>query len=247
MIDEKPLTDFTERMKTAAGPNLVCIALYGSAVSDEFHPGFSDVNLLCVLNDISAPALKNVSATIGWWVGTHNPAPLIFARAELAPAAEVFPIEMLDIRRQHRVLYGEDCLTSLKISMARHGVQLEHELRTKLLFLRQHYVLAAGDAARIRHLMLDSVSNFITLFRHALIAMGQQEPATKRDVLAQLSPRVAFDPAPFLQLLDVREGKSKPDSLDAQLTFNSYLEGIQKVIQFVDALPGNASNAAGAS
>ena len=56
--------------------------------------------------------------------------------------------------------------------------------------------------------MLDSVSNFATLFRHALLTMGQKTPKTKREVIEQLALGVQFDPSPFLELLQVREGKS---------------------------------------
>ena len=87
---------------------------------------------------------------------------------------------MLDIRQRHRILYGEDIFTGINVPMDRHRVQLEHELRTKLLTLRQSYLQAVGDDKRVRRLMLDSVSAFSTLFRHTLIAMGEQPAPTTR-------------------------------------------------------------------
>ena len=89
----------------------------------------------------------------------------------------------------------------MNVPMDRHRVQLEHELRTKLLTLRQSYVQAAGDDKRVRRLMLDSISAFSTLFRHTIIAMGEQPAHHKADNIKKLAEKIKFDPGIFLKLL----------------------------------------------
>jgi hypothetical protein len=120
--------------------------------------------------------------------------------------------------------------------MDRHRVQLEHELRTKLLTLRQSYLQAAGDKKRIRRLMLDSVSAFSTLFRHTLIAMGEQPALHKAENIKWLAARTRFDPGIFLKLLQVRERTTKESEIEADSAFAQYLDGINTVLQAVDAL-----------
>jgi hypothetical protein len=244
MIDEKQLAEFVVQLKSAARSNLQCVALYGSAVSQEFHDGFSDINLLCVVRELSPAALDVLAPAVRAWTAARQPAPLIFAAADLDRIAAVFPIEMLDIRDRHHILFGNDVLTGLNISMERQRTQLEHELRTKLLFLRQHYLMASGDDGRVRHLMLDSISNFIALFRHALIAMGLKPPRTKREIVEQLAVRAGFDAAPYVQLLQVRERTLKPEAVDAGTTLAKYFEGIEKAIKTVEALPASLAAAA---
>jgi len=235
-LGQKHLGAFVEKLKSAAGANLVCVAVYGSAVSEEFHPEFSDINLLCVVRETSAAFLQALSPAIQWWTANKFPAPLVFSRQEVERAAGVFPIEMLDLKQQHHILHGEDIFRDLHVPLDRHRVQLEHELRTKLLFLRQHYLLSCADNKKVGQLMLDSVANFATLFRHTLLTMGQKTPKTKREVIEQLALGVQFDPSPFLELLQVREGKSPGESLDAQGVFARYLHGIDRVIQALDAM-----------
>ena len=235
-LGKKHLTEFAEKLKTAAGANLVCLAVYGSAASQEFHHEFSDINLMCVLRELSAAQLQAVAPAVHWWTANKFPAPLVFSRQEVERAADVFPIEMLDIKEQHHMVHGEDIFQGLNVPLDRHRVQLEHELRTKFLFLRQHYLLSCADNKKVRLLMLGSVSNFATLFRHMLLTMGQKTPKTKREVIEQLALGVPFDPSPFLELLQVREGKSSAESLDAQAVFARYLQGIDRVIQALDAL-----------
>jgi hypothetical protein len=242
MLEEKQqagqqhLADFIEKLRSAASDNLVCLAVYGSAASQDFHPAFSDINMLCVLRDVSQSSLQALEPAILSWIDHKYPAPLVFAQQEIERDADIFPIEMLDIRRQHQVLFGRDIFKDLKIPMERHRNQLEHELRTKLLLLRQRYLLSRGDQSKIGLLMLDSLSSFSTLFRHVLLTMGQDPPATKREVIEELAVKVQVDPSPFLELLQVREGKSQARSLDAQAVFARYLRGIERVIQAVDAL-----------
>ena len=236
MIPETQINEFVERLKNAAGTNLESILLYGSAASDEFHAEYSDVNVLCIVRELSASALQSLAPAVNWWTRSKHPAPLIFTWEELNRSADVFPIEMLDMQRRHRVLHGGDVLKSVKVPLDLHCVQLEHDLRTKLLMLRQPYLSADGDNKKVMHLMLGSISSFITLFRHAQIAMGEQPPEPKRKVVELLAEKLRFDPGPFFDLLDVREHHLKPDMTVAQETFSRYLRAVEAVIRAVDSL-----------
>jgi predicted nucleotidyltransferase len=236
MQAEKQITEFVDRLKQAAGANLECVALFGSAVSGEFHADFSDINILCVVRELSAQALAALAPAVNSWTKNKFPAPLIFSRTELERSTDVFAIEMLDIRQRHRILHGEDIFASLHVPMDLHRVQLEHNLRTKLLTLRQAYIQSVGDESRVRRLMLDSVSNFATLFRHTLIAMGEHPAPTTAENIQRLAERIKFDPGIFLKLLQVRERSAKETEIDAQAGFANYLDGINMVVQAVDAL-----------
>ena len=101
-------------------------------------------------------------------------------RNEIARSVDVFTIELIDMQKHHRVLFGDDAIKGLAIPANLHRVQVEYELREKLALLRQHVVLALGSDSRLWDLLLRSVSSFATLFRHALIVLkhkAQQESA----------------------------------------------------------------------
>ena len=236
MEAEKQITEFVDRLKQAAGTNLECVALFGSAASGEFHADYSDINILCVVRELSAVLLATLAPPIHQWTRNKFPAPLIFSRSELERSADVFAIEMLDLRQRHRMLYGEDIFASMNVPMDLHRIQLEHSLRTKLLTLRQNYVQAVGDDNRVRRLMLDSISTFSTLFRHTLIAIGEQPAHGKADNIRKLAERLKFDPGTFLKLLQVRERTAKENEIDAAAGFATYLDGISAGVQAVDAL-----------
>jgi hypothetical protein len=235
MDRQKQLAEFATRLRQAGGANLLSAVLYGSAASDEFHEGYSDLNVLCVLRDVSGAALHQLSPAVTWWIKHRNPAPVILAANELPRDSEMFAIEMLDIKRHHRVLTGDDVFAALEIPMTFHRIQLEHELRTKLQLLRQQY--APSNDRQTIELMANSLSGFVALFRHALLAMGTEEPHGRANIVNAIAQKLGFESAAFTRLLQLRRKEISARDLDAHGTFAAYASAIEKVVEAVAALP----------
>lgn len=236
MVPEDKIKEFVEKMRAAAGANLDSILLYGSAVAGDYNPAFSNVNLFCVLRDTSYPKLRSLAPVVQWWDRQKQPPPLFMTREELERSTDVFTIEFVDMVQHHRVLWGDDVIDKLQVPMRLHRLQVEYELREKLILLRQHVLLAGNNERRIRELMVRSVASFATLFRHALIALGESAPLTKRDAVARLGSRVGFDPSGVEQILDAREHKMDLKKLHAVDILGTYLLTVEKVISAVDAI-----------
>jgi hypothetical protein len=241
MTPEKLITEFTNRAKAAAGENLHSLILYGSAADGEFHPEFSDVNLLCVLRDTSFRSLQALAPTVRWWLGRKQPIPQVTTSEEMKRSADVFAIELLDMQQRHRVLAGDDLLSGLHVDLHHHRVQVEYELREKLMLLRKGAMVASNDEARLWDLLLSSLSAFTTLFRHASIALSGGAPASRRDAAAELAQRIHFDSSPFLQLLAIREKRAERKQFDAITIFSRYLAAVEQVAAAVDTMfdPGD--------
>jgi hypothetical protein len=148
----------------------------------------------------------------------------------------VFTIELIDMQQHHRVLFGEDVIQGLSIPPSLHRVQVEYELREKLALLRQHFLLASGNDARMWDLLLRSVSSFATLFRHALIVLGHNAPVSKREAVQALAQQIGFDASGMLQVLDVREKKLDRKKLNVADVFSRYLAGVEHVNTAVDRM-----------
>jgi predicted nucleotidyltransferase len=228
---EAELTELVPRLREAAGKNVVSVIVYGSAASKEFRREYSDINVLLVVNKLPLESLKALSPVMRWWHEREHPPVVIFTRDEIERSADVFSIELYDMKHRHRVLEGEDVLATLDIPMSLHRVQLEHELRTSLLRLRQAYIADAREDA-VLNLMLQSISTFGTLFRHVLIALGEVPPPHRREVTVKLGEFVGFDPKPFLDVYDIREGRSH--ALHVDDTFRRYLFIVEQVANWVD-------------
>jgi predicted nucleotidyltransferase len=236
VVPEKQIAEFVSRVRTAAGKNLQSVVLYGSAASGEFHEQFSDVNLLCILHDTSLASLATLGPTVEWWRKQKNPAPLVMTADELQRSTDVFIIELLDMQRHHKVLFGDDVVAGLPVSIARHRLQVEYELREKLILLRQGILSAVGNKDALWELLLGSLPAFTTLFRHALMVSGAEAPDARRAAVQALATRFQFDGSAFLQLLDLRERKVDRKQLDVNDMAARYLQGVQKVTEAVDTM-----------
>jgi hypothetical protein len=239
---KEKIEEFVKRIREAAGPNVESIILFGSAVSGDFHPGLSNLNLLCVLRDSSFAALQALAPVAKWWDRQKQPPPLCMTRRELERSTDVFTIELLDMQQHHRVLFGENVVQGLRVSMHVHRVQVEYELREKLILLRQQVLLASGSESRLWDLVLHSVPSFGTLFRHALIALGEDSQSGKRQAVDKLSKRMAFDLSAVHQALDVRELKVDRKKIAINDLAARYVAAVEKVTAAVDeALDSDAS------
>jgi predicted nucleotidyltransferase len=105
---ERKLSQLVERLKGAYQDRLVAVILYGSAAGGDHHPRFSDLNVLCVVKEISPRELAEAGPILRWWREHGNPAPLLLSAEEARNATDCFAIEFHDIQERRRVLYGED-------------------------------------------------------------------------------------------------------------------------------------------
>jgi hypothetical protein len=236
MVAEKQIDEFVSRMHQAAGENLQSVILYGSVAAGDFNLEFSNLNLLCILRETSFAKLSAIASVVERWHRQKHPAPLVMTQAELERSADVFSIELLDMKQYHRVLFGDDVFTGLRIPMRLHRAQVEYELREKLILLRQRLLLVADKEHDLWDLLLGSLSAFATLFRHALIALGDASLRSKRDAIQALAGHIQFDPSALLQLLDIREHKADRKQLDVKDVFTRYLAAVQQVAAAVDTM-----------
>jgi predicted nucleotidyltransferase len=231
---ETKLTDLVSRLKAAAGDNLKAVVLYGSAVTGEFHEKHSDLNILCLVERANSDELELLHPVAEWWTRQRNPAPIVFTPDELERSADIFAIEMLDIKAHHRMLMGTDFLENLEVPLHLHRLQVERELRTGWLRLRQAILAAPQKEKAHLPIMLDSVSTFCVLFAHALIALGQPPVHSKREAVERAASAAGANPAGFQSILDLKEGKIKQSDLDIEVTLRTYLEFVEVLTNEVD-------------
>ena len=233
---QRELTALADRLGSTYGDRLVSVILYGSAASGDVHGRYSDLNIFCVLNEVTPRELADSESVFRWWRELGHPAPLLMSEEEARNSADCFPIEFEDMKARRRVLKGRDVVATLNVDRRNWRVQIEHELRSKLLRLRQQATAVLSDRDRLLKLCLDSFSTFVVLGRHALLYSGRNVPAAKRLVVHEFGAVLGAPLTAFESLLDVREEKTPPQDVDAVSLFGKYLKQIEQLIVFVDGL-----------
>jgi hypothetical protein len=228
--------ELVEKLRKALADDLVSVVLYGSAASGEHQTKFSDINILCVLREITPAELGASEPVFRWWQEQGNPSPLLLTENELKTSTDCFPIEFHDIRQHHKILFGPDVVSGIEIGDTFYRAQVEHELRVKLLRLRQKASGVLSDKDVLRRLLIDSVSTFCVLFRHALILHGVDCSARKREVIEKAGAKFGLRTDPFLKLLDLREERLRPKDVEPAALLGEYMGEIGKVIDAVDVL-----------
>ena len=228
------LEQLTQELQTACGPNLKSVVLYGSAAAGDHTGKRSDYNVLVVAGELGTGELKAFSKTAKAWAKAGNPAPLLFTMERLEKSTDVFPIELLDIKECHKILYGDDVVSHLDISTANLRLQIEHELRGNLIQLRQQYLLA-GSAKDVCGLMVRSLSSFLVLFRAGLRLFTDDIPQKKFQALEQLNATIPVPLEVFRKVQQLKDGTLKPKAVDADALFEDYTKTVESVTDAVDA------------
>jgi predicted nucleotidyltransferase len=230
---EAQLNELVNRLKDAAAANLDCVILYGSAARGNFHPDHSDLNVLCVLKSLTVEELTRVAPVVRWWAMKQNqPAPLFFTAEELLQSADVFSIELRDMQDDRRVLFGTDPIANFHLPTNLHRVQVEHELRTALLKLRNAYFRAPGDSRELTPVLCKSFSSVLTLLRHVIIAFGEEPPAAARAIIKRAAELTHANAAAFDTVLRLREHTDAVSEIVQ--VYGAYLAALESVIRALD-------------
>lgn len=226
--------DFARDLAAAYGDALASVVLYGSAARGEYRDKVSDLNLLVLLRDTSAQTLRRGTALARAWAAENNPPPLVMGDAELRDSADVFPMELADMRDAHVLLYGTDPFDGLQIRPGDLRLQLERELKGAYIRLRTRYLTESGDALKFEPLLLKSLSTFLVMFRTVLRLSGEDGVRVPAEVIGATARRVGFDPAPLLEIVSARAGRAKLDVRPDAPVVTGYLDAVARVVEFVD-------------
>jgi hypothetical protein len=231
---ESKLSELVSKLKAADGENLKAVVLYGSAATSEFQGRHSDLNIFCLLQTATLADLERLHFVTEWWMNEKNPAPVIFTHEELLRSADVFAIELLDMKHRHRMLFGEDFLEKMDVPLRLHRLQVERELRINWMRLRQAIVVAEPKTKAHMSIMLSSLPTFCVLFRHALIGLGQPEPHSKREAVDGVAALTGADASGFHSILEFRAGRLREKEIDVEAALQTYLEFVEVATNEVD-------------
>lgn len=231
----KALTRLVADLTATQGDNLVSIILYGSSAIEDRHAGQPDYNVLIVLKEAGIEPLGRLREAMRQWLSARQLPPVVFTTDELDRAADVFPIEFLQMQKARRILHGRDPLESLHISLANLRHQTEYELRTRFLQLRRLYLSQSAAHTNLSQLMLDSFGSFAALFRAVLVLRGEDAPVPNADAVRAIVALLDLGPAPFEWILRRKAGEAPaPTADEVKTVFAAYLAEIERVISAVD-------------
>jgi hypothetical protein len=232
---QKAIDRIRADVSPAFGGRLVCLAVYGSAVTEAFIPPLSNVNVAIVLDHVGIDDLKALQRLLPAWHELRIATPLLIDREYLERARDVFPLEIEDLRDAHQVLAGEDVFAGLRTDPADVRRELEQEARGKLLRLRVAYAETGGDRAEIEELARESVKSFLVIMRGVLRLQAGATPAGLPALVHAFEALVDSTLPGIGRATRLRLGLEEwPAESDA--AFAEYLDDVVRLVGIVDRL-----------
>lgn len=233
--ERRQAAQFASRLESIFGSSLVSVLLYGSAARGEFRSGSSDLNILVILEELGLDQLKRMAPLTKEWIAGGNPPPMMLSRSEWWGSADVFPLEYSDIRDAHVVLSGSAPFTNLSLTRANLRHQLEHELRSRKIQLREGYIAVGDNSENMGKLLIASVSSFMALFRAMLRLSGTPVPSDRNEQVRQIAAKAGFSPDAVLEVLRAKAaGGSFAPALDGPVA-GGYLHAIERSVVWLDS------------
>lgn len=222
--------------KTAYGKELQAIILYGSAARREYVPGVSDINFLIVLSSEGIAKLTPAVELTRKWRGQMVAVPLLLTKEYLQSSLDTFPIDFFSMQKHHQVIFGEDVLADLAISKANLRMQLERDVKSKLLHLRESFLSEAEDRDGMLRLLRQTLPAFFPIFETLLYLRDRPIPAHRHDTIDQAVELAGLDKNFFSKMLKVNEQQNKPYRNELCELFEKYILQIRSLALFVDAM-----------
>jgi hypothetical protein len=224
-----------EPVRRALGGEFLSAYLTGSVLTAAFDPRRSRINLLIVARSLDAGVLDSVARAIPETKRAPHFDPLFLTRRQVEESLDVFPIEWIEIQERHLLLEGEDVVAPLDVPRTNLRLQLEHELRSKHIHLRQT-LLAAKKPAVLERALHGSASSFAALFRSLLRLRGEVPPAETARVYERVADVFQLDAPALLvpHLLRHSEPGSKRAEIPAR--YRSFLAALDRLIDAIDEL-----------
>ncbi len=240
--DARALKGLVADLREMHGDALLCVALTGEAAGPGYVPRRSPLNVVVVLEEVTPDALRRTRGRISAWRRRRIPTPLLMDPRYIESALDVFPLEFLEIADRHRVLEGRsDVFAGLEVDLPHLRLEVEEQIRGKLLHLWEAYLEAAGSKRALRQLLLETPPGFEVILRGMLrLGQGAQEAgdrsADPEALLRAVEQRFGLELPAFRRLEAARRGRAKLPAGDLDGVFDAYLGEVRRLVRVADDL-----------
>jgi hypothetical protein len=232
------LREFAEELDRSLSDALVAVVQYGPSCGGLAASAAwkGSVNLLILCRSVVPSTVKAIRAPLARARKKLDLVPVLFSREEFLSSLDVFPVEASEIRRQYRLLLGEDVVADGLVTMKHLRHQLEFELRSKKLLLLSH-LMREDESATV-------VGQTVMAFHESLVNLGRYYLALKgKDVVADdaaLTGLLAADPGIPAELLarlaEIAGGKRRPSAEEKPRLVWDFLQAVDRLTEAADKL-----------
>jgi len=230
----KIVVSFVDSLKSIYGDGFVSAVLYGSAASGEYARKYSNINLAIVLKNTSIASIKKAARIVNRnKFSAINP--VFFTENYINKSLDVFPIEFLDIKENHTVIYGADPFKDIHVDLKNLRFQCEHELKSKILNIKRMYLNNKNNFV-LKNILFKSLTSSLHMLRNLVRLKGKTPSYKKEDVLNDISVEFGVDISGLKKILDARNKNSRLSFQDVEGFFENLVNVLEQLSDKIDSL-----------
>jgi len=231
---QKKFIPYLNAISDIHGDNIISVYIYGSAAGENYIPKASDINSVFVFKDLKFSIFKSSLNVVSSGIFKKIAAPLFLTKAYINSSLDVFPIEFLDMKENHILLYGEDILCGLEIKGEHIRLFCEQQIKGKLIRIRQAYLEVGLKKKGLESLLRESLNSLIPIFRNLIRLKGKQPAVNKTEIIRQLCQMFELDQNVFLPIYKDTTNDERIANQEVVVFLERYLIQIERLAGMVD-------------
>jgi predicted nucleotidyltransferase len=218
------------------GDSIISIFIYGSAASGDYVTGSSDINSAIVFKQIGMTELKQSLRMVNKGIRHRINTPLFLTKKHIMTSLDTFPIEFLEMKENHIVVYGEDVLAGINVDSANIRFVCEEQIKGKLIRIRQGYLEIGLRKKGIEALIKESFTSLFPAFRGLLRLKGVTPLKTKKENIKALGDVFGIDTTILFAILADQRNDGRISGQDLESALFKYVEQLEKLGDIADQL-----------
>jgi hypothetical protein len=224
------LNDFVSQVVDLYGRDLVSVSAFGSAVTGDYDPAGSDINLLIVYSELDIVELARVADLSRRWLRKHKFAPRFLSKRNVDESTGYFQIDFLSMRDAHVLICGQDLLAGIQMQPEQLHWQIAYEVKAMRMRLKQQYWRTVDDPERMRAVLVGRFTSLVHLMRALLLLCDKPAPLRRQETIDAAAENFDIDRESAVNLLALRRGKAPQKE-----ALNELFAGLMELIRKIDA------------
>lgn len=232
---EQNKTKIINTIKEICKDNLLAVILYGSYVKGNYFTKRSDINMMIIRTQRSTEELIHLNKCCRKWHKKFNLSiPMVLTKEEIQTSTDVYPMEYLDIKENNTVLYGEDIFSSLNISLNNLRLELENQIKSKLIFIRKALITFTKKPKTLKFIILDSLASINIIIKN-ILNLNKRNVSNSEDNNLNELENCLDQPLPGIKnCLQFKKGSIKLNSSEIIKLYQALIQEMEILTDYVD-------------
>jgi len=233
---QKVFYPFLEGILDLHQKNIRSVIIYGSATGQNYSSRTSDINSAVIFKELRFDTFQKTLTLVRRYRRKRVSAPLFLTHEYILSSLDVFPIEFLEMKENHILLYGEDLLNSLNIQGEHIRLFCEQQIKGKLIRIRQAYLDVGQHPRGMEALLKEALGTLIPVFRNLLRLTSRALPQDKEQVLKDVCVCFGLDAEVFLTIYRDKHNDDRIGNQAVEVYLERFIEQLGNLSNKIDRL-----------